>query len=123
MDEQKEETNFKSVGDDLKNYVTLRIRLASLQLAEKSSETFSAAITSGSAILFFVLFFVFASLALALYLSAVLQSNSLGFGLVAILYLVIGVIIWLVKDKYLEPKLTDVFIKQFFKEKSKADGN
>lgn len=121
MSEDKEETSFKTVGDDVRDYVTLRIRLASLQLAEKVSETLSAAITSGTAILFIVLFFVFASLALALYLSEVLESFTQGFGITALIYLALGGLIWFIKDKYLEPKLTDTFIKQFFKDKKHAD--
>ena len=61
-----------------------------------------------------MLAFLFASFTLALYLSDVLGSYARGFGCVAGIYLLLSIIVYLTKDKYIEKVLINVFIKKYF---------
>jgi len=57
---------------------------------------------------------LFGSVTLALFLSDVLGSYTRGFGCVSGIYLLLAVIVYLTKDKYIEKAIINVAIRKYF---------
>ena len=100
--------------DQLKEYVETRIKLAKLQAIERSSTVAASIIADLAVVITLALAFIFASFTLAYYLSDVLGTNWMGFGCVAILYLLIALVIKLSK-KQIEKPIANEFIQKIFK--------
>jgi hypothetical protein len=111
--EEKKETPPPLIGQ-LKEYVETRIKLAKLQAIDGSSRVAASLIADFAVVITLVLSFVFASLTLAYYLSDVLGTNWMGFGCVAILYLLIALVMKLNK-KRIERPIANEFIQKIFK--------
>ncbi|WP_316770344.1 phage holin family protein [Pedobacter frigiditerrae] len=112
--EEKKEKDLEDIFLDAKEYIDTRIEYTKLSAVEKGSKIFADLITSGAVVISFVLAFLFASFTLALYLSEVLGSYARGFGCVAGIYLLLSVIVYLTKDKYIEKVLVNLFIRKYF---------
>jgi len=111
------------LAEELKAYVNLRIDLVKLTIAETASKMIAdtaATIISGLVFLF-VLFF--ASVGLALFLSSVIGNSYSGFLLVAGLYLILGFLIWFLREKWIRIPLMNAIIKQLFSENGKNGKN
>lgn len=113
MEETK--NDIKALVHELKEYFNLRTKLAELQIKKTAAEVISKLATSLIGIIFLSMAFLFASLALALYLSELMKSYSLGFLLVAAIYLLFALIINLFK-KPIKDKISDSIIVELFKE-------
>ena len=100
--------------DQLKEYAETRIKLAKYQAIEGGTTIAASLIADVVTIISMVLAFVFASFTLAFYLASVLDSLWMGFGCVALLYLIIAIAIK-VNKKSLEKPIVNAFIKKIFK--------
>lgn len=112
--EDNKEKNLEDILVAAKDYVNNRIEYTRLSLVEKGAKIIADLITNTAVIFCFVLAFLFASITLALYLSEVLNSFTKGFGSVAGIYLLLSVIVFLTKDKYIEKVLVNIFIRRYF---------
>lgn len=112
--EENKEKDLEEIFSDAREYIDTRIEYTKLSAVEKGSKIFADLITSGAVVVSFILAFLFASFTLALYLSEVLGSYARGFGCVAGIYLLLSVIVYLTKDKYIEKILVNLFIKRYF---------
>ncbi|TCC93863.1 phage holin family protein [Pedobacter frigiditerrae] len=112
--EDNKEKDLEDIFLDAKEYIDTRIEYTKLSAVEKGSKIFADLITSGAVVISFVLAFLFASFTLALYLSEVLGSYARGFGCVATIYLLLSIIVYLTKDKYIERVLVNLFIRKYF---------
>ena len=112
--EENKEKELEDIFLDAKEYIDTRIEYTKLSAVEKGSKIFADLITSGAVIVSFILAFLFASFTLALFLSDVLGSYARGFGCVAGIYLLLSIIVYLTKDKYIEKLLVNMFIKRYF---------
>ncbi len=113
MEEQKE----KDIGDlfsDAKEYVEVRVEHIRLSAVEKGAKIFADLITNGAVIMCFMLAFLFGTFTLALYLSDVFGNYTRGFGCVAGIYVLLAIIVYLTKDKYMEQGLVNLFIRKYF---------
>ena len=113
MEETK--NDIKALVLELKEYFNLRTKLAELQIKKTAAEVISKLATSLVNIIFLSMAFLFASLALALYLSELMNSYSVGFLLVAAIYLLFALIMNLFK-KPIKDKISDSIIVELFKE-------
>jgi hypothetical protein len=100
--------------DQLKEYVETRIKLAKLQAIEGGSTIAASIIADAVVIISMVLAFLFASFTLALFLGKLFDAYWIGFGCVAILYLIIALIIKANK-KRIEKPLVNEFIQKILK--------
>ena len=100
--------------DQLREYAETRIKLAKYQAIEGGTSIAASIIADVVTIISMVLAFVFASFTLAFYLASVLDSLWMGFGCVALLYLIIAIAIK-VNKKSLEKPIVNAFIKKIFK--------
>lgn len=112
--EENKEKDLEELFSDAKVYLETRIEYTKLSAVEKGSKIFADLITNGAVIICFVLAFLFASFTLALYLSDVLESYAAGFGCVAGIYLLLSIIVYLTKDKFIERFLVNLFIRKYF---------
>lgn len=103
----------------LKDYITTRVELARLTVIERLTVVTAGLITNAFVVVAAMLTFLFASLTLAFYLGEVLGSYAKGFGLVALIYLLLAVIVGLTKERYINKYLQDFMVKIIFKKKKK----
>ena len=102
--------------DDVKDYLNLRLRLIQLNLAEKASAALANMISSLIAMVFLILFVLFGSFALSYWLGSILDSQALGFIIVAGFYLFIALLIQVFAKKSIRRKMMDSFISDFANE-------
>ena len=112
--EENKEKDIEDIFLDAKEYIDTRIEYTRLSAVEKGSKIFADLITNGAVIICFILAFLFGTLTLALYLSDVLGSHAQGFGCVAGIYLLLSIIFYFAKDKFIERYLVNLFIRKYF---------
>ncbi|WP_421941678.1 phage holin family protein [Pedobacter sp.] len=113
MQENKDKS-IEDLVDDAKGFLEARIEYTRLYLVEKVSKLFADIVTSTAVIVCFILAFLFGSVTLALFLSDVLGSYTRGFGCVSLIYIVLAIIVYLTKDKYIEKAIINVAIRRYF---------
>ncbi|MFW0714785.1 phage holin family protein [Pedobacter sp. N23S346] len=113
MQENKEK-GIEDIFEDAKGYLEARVEYTRLYLLEKVSKIFADLVTSTAVIVCFTLAFLFGSVTLALFLSSVLGSYTAGFGCVSLIYILLAVIVYLTKDKYIEKAIINIAINKYF---------
>lgn len=118
MEEKNISTLFEEMKSDVSNYINNRIKLAKLEAFEKGSK---AGANAGYGLILAVCIFwglFFALITLALYLSGILGSYTVGFGITAggILFIVL---ILLLAGKAIKGSITNKIISQLNKEPHK----
>ena len=111
----------EELADTIKEYVNTRIDAVKLNAAEKSSAVISNIIAGLVVVSFFMLFFLFASIALAFGLGDWIGKTWAGFLIVAGLYLVIGIIVWTARVKIIQLPVMNELKKQLFGEDHEED--
>lgn len=100
--------------NQLKAYADTRIALAKLEAARKTSQVLSSAIAFILVALVFFLFMLMISIAGAWALGDWFGSMPLGFLVVAVIYLIICLIIWASREKFLRVPIMNSMIRQLF---------
>lgn len=106
------------VVNKIKDYAQVCKELAILTAAEKASQLFANLVTDGLVLLFGILTVLFGSLALGFYLSEVFGNTYAGFLIIAGFYLFAALIVYFIKDKYMEKPIINAMIRKFFKERN-----
>lgn len=112
--EEKKEKNFEEIFSEARTYLDMRVEYMRLFLVKRASKILADLITSVVVVLFFVMAFLFATVTLALFLSDLFHSYTAGFGTVSIIYLLLAVIVFLAKDKFIEKAIVNITIKKYF---------
>ncbi|WP_316840915.1 phage holin family protein [Pedobacter gandavensis] len=113
MQENKEKDLEGLVGD-AKEYVNTRLEYTRLYLIERGSKMFADMVTNAAVAICFLLAFLFGTFTLALFLSDVLGSYTRGFGCVALIYLLLALIVYFAKEKYIEKAIINFTIRRYF---------
>ncbi|MDB4918685.1 MAG: hypothetical protein JWQ54_668 [Mucilaginibacter sp.] len=100
--------------DQLREYAETRIKLAKYQAIEGGTSIAASLIADVVAVMSMVLAFVFASFTLAFYLGSLFGADWMGFGCVAVLYLIIALTIKYNKSA-IEKPIVNAFIHKIFK--------
>ena len=111
----------EELADTVKDYVNTRIESAKLNIAEKSSAVIANLVAGLIVVSFFMLFFLFGSIALAFGLSEWIGKTWSGFLIVAGLYLLIGLVVWTARVKIIQLPIMNALIKQLFGEEDEED--
>ncbi len=117
MEKDKFNKTFKRTVDDIKTYINLKTELYTLILIERSSKIFSKFLAV--IIFFFMMFFVllFLSLAFVHWFAALTGELIASYLLVAFLYLLMGLLVYLFRRKlFLNPMLKGFTDELFEKE-------
>ena|ERR1700712_3929596 len=105
---------FEETQDVLESYVNNRLRLLKLQTAEKSSRVVTL-LFAGLVIGIFAFFILlFLSLVAAYFFSEKLHSQFYGFGIVALIYIVLLLLALYLRKKYLDKYVFDRVVKILF---------
>ncbi len=104
----------EDLATSIKEYADLRIERAKLQLVEKTSAVMSNFAAGMVVIVVFLHFLIFSSVALSFGISDLIGKTWAGFLIVAILYLVIGIVIWSARIKIIRLPIMNALISQFF---------
>lgn len=104
----------ESLVSELKDYVNTRVAQLKLAVAEKLSSIFAYAITILMAALVFFLILVFISVAMAIAIGQWLNSLWLGFLIVAGICLILGIVMWVSKDKLFRRPIMNKMISVLF---------
>src|SRR5687768_3180151 len=99
------------------DYINTQIDLAKLTAAEKISSVLAGIIAGAIAAMVFVFFLVFGSLATAYALSAWIGIGYAGFLIVAGFYLLLGIIVWLSRERLIRVPIMKGIIRELFKNK------
>jgi len=105
----------EELTDNAKEYVNNKIELTKLHLAEKSSSVLSNLMAGIIVTIVFMLFIVFASVALSIILGSCLGKIWLGFLIVSGVYLLLGLIIWFGREKIIRLPIMNTILQQLFK--------
>lgn len=105
---------FKEVKEEFEEYISTRVDLIKLQSAENLSRFLSGMIVK--MVLFYLLCFVllFVSVGFAFWFGCELESQSLGFLIVGVFYLLIGLLFWVFRRAIVEKPIIKSFVQLFF---------
>lgn len=112
--EENKEKDLKDLFDDAKSYLDTRVEYTRLYLVEQVSKIFADIVTNAAVIICFILAFLFGTFTLALFLSDVLGSYARGFGCVAVIYVLLALIVYYTKEKFIEKAIINFTIKNYF---------
>lgn len=113
----------EELADHIKEYVNTRIDAVKLHTAEKTSKAIAGALAFVVVIQLLALFAVFASIALAFAFAAWTGQVYWGFLIVAGIYLLLGVIIWLAKERLLRIPIMNALLRQMHAGKNEDENN
>jgi Putative Actinobacterial Holin-X, holin superfamily III len=94
----------------IKEYADCRVEKMKLNVAERTSAIIANLIAGFVVALLFVFFMIFGSVALSFILGVWLGKIWLGFLTVAIFYLILGIIVWKLKARFIQLPIMNFFI-------------
>lgn len=115
------EKGLEKLIDKVKDYLNSKAKLSKLTLIEKGVLLIANMITNGFVIVFLILAFLFGSLGLSFYISNLMGDTFSGFFIVALVYFLIALAAFLLKDKYIEKRIINALIKKIFKDDDGED--
>ena len=104
----------EELAGNVKDYVNIRLDAAKLQAAEKTSSIIANLAGRLIVAFIFLLFIIFAGIALAFGLGEWLGKIWAGFIIVSFLYLALGMIVWNMRRKIIQLPVMNAFIAQLF---------
>lgn len=113
MQENKEK-DIEDLVEDAKGYINTRLEYTRLYILERGAKFFADMVTNAAVIICFLLAFLFGTFTLALFLSDVLGSFTRGFGCVAVIYILLALIVYYTKEKYIEKAIVNFAIRNYF---------
>ena len=120
MNEPDKSTFFIDLQRLVVDYVKTRLELTQLVAFEKISKIIAYLVIGVILALLFFFGLLFASLVLGLFLSDLLGNTLLGFGIIALLYLVVFIVILGLRNKLIAPVIINSIIKILY-ERSQSD--
>ncbi|TKC05011.1 phage holin family protein [Pedobacter frigoris] len=121
MQEENKEKGIEDLYEDAKGYLDTKVEYTRLYLVEKVSKIFADIVTNAAVAMCFILAFLFGTFTLALFLSDVLGSYTRGFGCVAVIYILLALIVYYTKEKYIEKAIINFTIKNYFNKLADKD--
>jgi hypothetical protein len=96
----------------IKEYIETNIEIGKLTLIGRITFAIANLLTDGFVLLMLLLVFLFGSISLGFLLGEQLGSTAGGFGIVMLIYLVLALVMYFIKDKFVEKYLVDFMIKR-----------
>ena len=106
----------EGLTDHVKEYVNTRVELTKLRIAEKTSLIIGNLVAGGIVILFFLFVLMFGSIAGAWALSDWIGKRYSGFLIVAGIYLLFGIIVWIARGRFIRFPVMNAIIKKLHNE-------
>jgi protein-S-isoprenylcysteine O-methyltransferase Ste14 len=112
---EKTFVQIEDITENIKAYLHTKVELAKLNAAEKGSNVIANIIAGIIVMLIFFLCFVFAGIAFSLYINQFMNSNWIGFLIIASVYLLIGLLVWVARTKLLRMPIMNSIIQLLLK--------
>lgn len=106
----------EDIFENASEYLEARWNLGVLNASSKAADTISTLTTTLVMAVIGMIILIFLSVGVALLIGEYLNSPSSGFFYVGLFYVVIGIIIYAIKDKYIKLPIINSFIKKFYYE-------
>ncbi|MFW5793199.1 MAG: phage holin family protein [Bacteroidota bacterium] len=105
--------------EKIKEYVSSRILLLKIEGTQRVSDAFSVLFRKIVLLLIFCFFLIFISVALALWIGEIYDSNIIGFLVTGAIYLLVFIVFLIFKKQLLEKYIKDEVVRTIFKNLSK----
>ena len=112
----EDRSKIEQIYERVEQYVLTTVELYKLKTLQKLAETATSIITSLIMAIFGVLFLLFVSIGLAVYLGEVMQGMYYGFLIVAGIYLVLAIILYSLRANFLKDKVSTYIVRKIFKD-------
>jgi len=96
----------------VERYVKTRLDLLKLNLVEQTAEIISTLFSGLIFIIIFAIFTLFVNIGVSLFIGKLLNDNALGFLLVSLFYLIIGIIFYFYRGKWIKTPLSNLIINK-----------
>jgi hypothetical protein len=118
---ENKEKGIEDLYEDARSYLDTRVEYTRLYLVEKISKIFADIVSNAVVAICFMLAFLFGTFTLALFLSDLLGSYTRGFGCVALIYVFLALIVYYMKEKYIEKAIINFTIRNYFNKLADKD--
>ncbi len=112
METQQPKNALESLFESTSSYVETRVELAKLKTVKKSSDVFSTLasqlILGGVGFIFLMLL----NIALGLWLGDLMGKTYYGFFLLAFIYFIVGLVLYISRDKWIKSPVANAIIKK-----------
>lgn len=106
----------EDIFENASEYLEARWNLGVLNASSKAADTISTITTTVIMAVIGMIILIFLSVGVALLIGESLNSPSSGFLYVGLFYIVIGIVVYAIKDKYIKLPIINSFIKKFYYE-------
>ena len=113
----------EELAGTIKDYINTRMDTLKLSVAEKSASVIANVLAGVIVSGVFILFIIFASIALSFGLGEWIGKTWVGFLIVAGLYLFLGIVVWAARGKLIRLPLMNAMIQQLFKKDEEDEDN
>lgn len=113
--EQRNEST-ENIFQHTSEYIDARWKLEVLKASEKAAKGIADLTTTLIFTFIFMIVLIFMSLSVAWGLGQLFNSMALGFFGVGVFYVLVGILLWFVKDQYLKLPLINTFLKKLYSE-------
>jgi small-conductance mechanosensitive channel len=120
---QDAKTKAEETFGHLIDYAEARWNVIALQISEKTASVASAVITGVSLAVIGLISMLFLSIALAIWLGGVLNSVAGGYVIVAVIYGVVGAILFSNRKKWIFLPIMNSILESLYREKDDNDKN
>jgi Putative Actinobacterial Holin-X, holin superfamily III len=104
----------EEIANSIKDYAELKVDAAKLQIVEKTSAVMANFAAGLVVLVVFLHFIIFGSIALSFGIADYVGKTWLGFLIVALLYLLVGILVWFARVKIIRLPIMSVLITQLF---------
>lgn len=104
--------NIDRLLDSITHYVETKSDLVKLQVKEQIIKIITALTTAVFTLSFVFFFAFFISLSIGFYLNVLLESQYFGFAIIAGVYLLLGILVFVSKDTLISEVIYDTFFKK-----------
>lgn len=107
-------TKIENLVNSAQEYIRLKIKETKLEAADKLSSVFASIAAIVILSFFSVMFILFLSIAAGLLLNKILESAYLGFLIVALFWMLIGLLIYFARNRLIKRPLKDRLVNAMF---------
>jgi ABC-type multidrug transport system fused ATPase/permease subunit len=118
---QEEFRKAEELAIHIKNYIQTEIEIIKLNFAEKVSKILSNFLAIIILIWVLLLSILFASISLAFFIGERLGKMSIGFLVVSLIYLLIAMVSWYLRERLIRIPILNGILRQLFDNENKAE--
>ena len=108
-------SDVESLVSQAGDYLNTRLELLKLKTIDKASEVISSVVSKLALIFFFVIFALILSMGLAFWIGELAGKTSYGFFIIAGVYLVAGIVLYVYRRKWLKAPVANILIRKILK--------